>query len=550
MAIIGFTFQSFFLEEFPYTHDGENHLARFANYVVALKEGQFPPRFAPNLFNGYGYPAFNYNYPLANMLSIPFSATGLSYEVTFKILVFLSLLSASMGVFAYLSKLQSELPTSWQAKIFTALAYASTPFIVSAVLYRGTIGEIFAYGILPWLLWSVEEVIIYAGKKQHRVWLIVVCIWTAFFLSHNVSVLFGTAGVLLYAAARLKRDLLAWKALLLHIGLAMALASWFWLPAYFEKGEVIVDSANIQQNFAQHFATLEQLLFSPIQFGFSYAGSADSLSFNLGGFGLLALLLACIHFLTKTQSRNSIVTLHIFTALTLIFLQLEISRPLWEVLPLAHYIQFPWRLALFFNVAVLPLIASSYELHQHHIYKMLLWTLLVAWIVQVNSLRPVDSFSNSNEYYQSFTQSTSTANENLPKTFTLTTLDDMQKMPLLIDSHTLEPIAAEGLVSVHSWNGTERSYTIQTEQPVLVVEPTMQFLGWQSWNGTEQLEHIFNETTRGRIAFSLEAGQHTISTRFTQNTPARRLGNTISLITLGFIATAALNRVQKAIRHV
>jgi hypothetical protein len=43
--------------EFPYTHDGENHLARFANYKLALKQGQFPPRLAPNLLNGYSYPS-------------------------------------------------------------------------------------------------------------------------------------------------------------------------------------------------------------------------------------------------------------------------------------------------------------------------------------------------------------------------------------------------------------------------------------------------------------------------------------------------------------
>lgn len=43
---------------FPYTHDGENHLARFANYKLALKEGQFPPRWAPNLMNHSGYPVF------------------------------------------------------------------------------------------------------------------------------------------------------------------------------------------------------------------------------------------------------------------------------------------------------------------------------------------------------------------------------------------------------------------------------------------------------------------------------------------------------------
>src|SRR5258708_2749738 len=74
----------YFHSGFPYTHDGENHLARFANYALAIREIQFPPRFAPNLFNHYGYPVFNFNYPLANILSLPFTFARFNYELTFK----------------------------------------------------------------------------------------------------------------------------------------------------------------------------------------------------------------------------------------------------------------------------------------------------------------------------------------------------------------------------------------------------------------------------------------------------------------------------------
>jgi hypothetical protein len=55
----------------PDTHDGENHIARFANYVAAAKDGQWPPRWAPYVLNGLGYPVFNYNYPVANILAVP-----------------------------------------------------------------------------------------------------------------------------------------------------------------------------------------------------------------------------------------------------------------------------------------------------------------------------------------------------------------------------------------------------------------------------------------------------------------------------------------------
>ena len=86
----------------PYTHDGENHLARFANYYIALKEGQFPPRLAPNLMNRYGYPVFNYNYPLANILSVPLTVVKVNLEDTFKILTLLALGLGAIGTWFWL----------------------------------------------------------------------------------------------------------------------------------------------------------------------------------------------------------------------------------------------------------------------------------------------------------------------------------------------------------------------------------------------------------------------------------------------------------------
>ncbi len=71
--------KSLFHSGVPVTHDGNNHLVRFANYYIAVKEMQIPPRLAPNLVNRYGYPVFNYNYPLANIISLPFSILGFHY---------------------------------------------------------------------------------------------------------------------------------------------------------------------------------------------------------------------------------------------------------------------------------------------------------------------------------------------------------------------------------------------------------------------------------------------------------------------------------------
>jgi len=73
LALAAISCRHFLNQGVPVTHDGHNHLVRFANYKIAVRELHFPPRLAPNLVNGYGYPVFNYNYPLANLISLPFS---------------------------------------------------------------------------------------------------------------------------------------------------------------------------------------------------------------------------------------------------------------------------------------------------------------------------------------------------------------------------------------------------------------------------------------------------------------------------------------------
>ena len=40
----------------PITHDGQDHVARIANFYENLSDGNIIPRWAPNLNCGYGHP--------------------------------------------------------------------------------------------------------------------------------------------------------------------------------------------------------------------------------------------------------------------------------------------------------------------------------------------------------------------------------------------------------------------------------------------------------------------------------------------------------------
>lgn len=534
-----FATNSYFQSGFPYTHDGENHLARFANYKVALREGQFPPRFAPNLFNHYGYPVFNFNYPLANILSLPLSFLKINYELTFKLLTISFVIFGLVGVWRWLS----ELKFLFRAKLFGLALFAVNPYLLSIIIFRGNIGEISALMILPWLFFIVEEIRNNNFAKKKISFLIAVVIFTGFLLSHNVAVLFAVPLVLVYSWFRLGPKLKLWKKILLLFSLSGLLSLWFWLPAVVEKSTIVLDSAALSQGFSNHFSSFRQLLFSPLSFGFSYLGQVDSLGLGIGLTQLFVLILAVAVIIKSLKSVKKIFQpqlLYLLTSLAalLFIFQLPFTKPLWLAIPLANFIQFPWRLNLFLSVVIIPLAALVFQASSKNIKRLLL-ALLIIQAISYSRAKPVDYFHKTNRDYDSFAQSTTTANENLPKSFTYNDIGDWKPGPSILDG--------EGSIKVNFWSGSERSYELELSESSTIVEPTMNFIGWETQVDGKKVSYINDEVIKGRIAYRLdlrderserserneriERSKFSVYSKFTQKTWPRVVGNSVSLAT-------------------
>lgn len=518
---------------FPYTHDGENHLARFANYKVAVKEGQLPPRFAPNLMNHYGYPVFNYNYPLANILSLPFSFLKISYQLTFKILALAAIVGGLAGLWWWLDTLKVK---SFSAVGLSLAAAASSPFLLSLLYFRGNIGELLAWALLPWLFGHLTNPAVIKSK-----WLIAlfVGLWTAFFLSHNVTVLYASGCLLLYLLGQQPMmSVLKQRVAILSAGLLASL--WFWLPALVEKSAIILDNADLSVGFATHFPTLEQLLTGQQQFGFSLAGSIDSMSFALGLGLLVAWVMALVGVVTNVLdnigNRSGAVTklspiqLIVILGLASFVFQLMITQPLWQVVPFIRFIQFPWRLGMLFALCASVLVGVVVN-KGSKVVTGLLVVLISLQVIVLSKTKPVDYFSKNNIDYDLFAQSTTTANENLPKTFTYESFSaSWQPSPSITPSG--------GDLVVNSWTGSHRQYQVKSTEEVLVIEPTMIFPGWRSEvknldsGETSLAEYQDDQEIAGRLALRLPAGNYQVTTTFTQQTPARLAGNAISAITI------------------
>ncbi|HYD35453.1 MAG TPA: hypothetical protein VD999_05275 [Vitreimonas sp.] len=533
----------YFATGVPITHDGENHLARFANYKVALKEGQLPPRFAPNLVNHYGYPVFNYNYPLANILSVPFSVLKIHYELTFKIIMLVFVAAGLAGIATWLRLLSY----GQQAQAFGVAIFALSPYLFNALVFRGNVGEVMALGLLPWLIVGIE--VIRQRSVSRGELIVLIMTWTAFLLSHNVTVVFGVPLVLGYGLLRVGTAYNYWKVIGTCIVTAVGATLWFWLPALAEKSQIIVDTAAASLTFADHFPTLKQLILAPLTFGYSYLGSVDSLSYAMGSLQILTVLIALLlitknRWISKQYAEQNKVFIVALSGLVVLFLlQLSLAKPLWTLIPVLRFIQFPWRLGLFSPLLLAPVAAEIWQRLPRKGHALLILA-TAAQLFSMLIIKPVGYLHQEKLTYEQFTQSTSTANENLPKTFTYTDFSDW--LP------TAEIVEGKGRVEVIKWSGSERTYRVFVDEKVTVIEPTMYFLGWQTtaqrghdvWR--QQLPYLITQQWGGRIAYQLDPGEYLVRSQFTQQTPARLVGNSVSLATvIGMILYATWPVVKK-----
>lgn len=562
------------IDAFPYTHDGENHLARFANYKIALKEGQFPPRIGPNLYNRYGYPVFNFNYPLANILSVPFSFFKIPYEVTFSIQVITAVIAAWLGVWF---SAKNSLKKMHVLPAVLASLYLTTPYLTTALFYRGNIGEIWAYALFPWLyltcIWLYNYQFLKKEFLKPLTTLAILGIWISFLMAHNLAVLISVPMLIAFAVICFKNSLATYARAVVQALVAVASTLWFWLPALMEKQYTTLSDVGLSSQYNTHFLHLYDIFVQAHRFGFSLDGVINSGTPSIGVSFLVLFILffgIFLHQVTvyishkRTQrikgtinkvqkiQHNTDIVIDVSTSLLLmgvalfsLLMSTNASSPLWELNTQLSLIQFPWRWLLItpivlvigfvFSVSSLIKKNATAAVTINRVLLVVLLPLLLVQLIGITRYSPADTFTKNIEDYDAFTMTTSTQNENMPRTFLYTDIGAWQPTPTIVsptseDSYT---------VTVDAWNGSKRTYSIENTEPVLVAEPTMYFPGWKTnittgdesrFISLEESIQEYESELQGRIGFLLEPGSHTIQTKFTQDTWPRTVGNTISVI--------------------
>ena len=510
----------------PVSHDSNNHVVRFANYYLAIKEFQLPPRLGPNLINHYGYPVFNYNYPLANILSLPFSILDFNYGTTFKIIIFAFVFLGVAGAYFFAKSKKF----SNKASLFATAVFAVTPYLASSITVRGNIGEVMALGIFPWIFYFLEKIRNEKNKLINANFFFLFLFLSLLFLAHNIAAFFGSALIIFYLIFLFGKNWQKWKKFISIFALAFGVSLWFWMPAMLEKNLVIMDNVDLTLNYYKHFPSLKQLLAIPISFGYSYWGTVDSMTYGIGALSITILLIALIYLLKNKKADK---TFYLLSILLIIF-QLPFTRVIYDLAPFAAFIQFPWRLSLLLAVTLIPLSATVYESLNKNWRKIIL-VILILQSLQIISFKAIDYKNLKNIDYEFFSGTTSVNKENMPKTFTYQDFSDWEA--------TAKILEGEGNVQVDLWRGSVRSYKLSLATDATIVEPTAYFAGWETkvkdLDNNEadwvEEEYVDNDLIQGRIAYQLKAGNYLVKSRFTQKTWPRLFSNAFSILTLVFV---------------
>jgi hypothetical protein len=383
-------------------HDARHSVYFLFEFDRGIQDGSLFPRWQPDFAFGYGYPFFNIYGPLAFYAGEALHLAGLSFVDAVKAVFALSITLSGLAMYGFAGRvLGRRAPPGGPggrsaAGLVAAVAYMVMPYRLVDLYVRAGLAESLAYVWVPLVLWGTWATL---HRPRLANVLGLALAYAALLFTHPLTVMLLTLILVFYVAflalARLK-DELPWRQLsresilplagqLGHIlmptafGLALGvgLSAVFGLPAMTENRFVRLDQwYGGRYAWGGDFVEFFQLFSPRWGMGASVPGPDDQVSFQLGAVPLVLSLVAVASLLARSAprpgprtatrrgsnpqpsprpdrgrepragSRTAFRLVLFFAGLAAVasFLMLEVSAPLWQVLPLARLVQFPWRL--------------------------------------------------------------------------------------------------------------------------------------------------------------------------------------------------------------
>lgn len=465
---------SLFVPGFFLSDDGEWMVIRFSAFYEDLASGQFPVRFLSRLNNGFGYPVANFLYPLFMYIGSPIHFLGASFQETIKILMGASLMLSGLFTFFWLRKFFGQ-----AASLVGALVYSLFPYHLWDLYKRGSVGELLALSIVPFILWQIER------RNLTFVSLGI----GALIVSHNTLAILFLPVLILYMA--LNTNL---KFMVLTVLLGLGLSSFFSLPAINDIKYTAFTNTTVS-NFSDYFVNRN--------------------------FNLLGLISPAIIILTASLIKRD-KNLLLFSGVTLfsVFLALDLSLYIWNFI--SPFVQFPFR---FLSLVMLGLsFIAAFSLNKLR-GKTLNITfvaiiLLIFWSAK-DFLSPIKSLNYQDTYYSTNQDTTTVKKEYMPKW--------VKNLPT---TYSAKVEVTKGNLKIENLKVKPNKVAFDAIGEGVVKVNTVYFPGWKVFLNDKEIEIDYEEN--GLILFNVKNGNNKVEVKF-EETNLRLFADLISILSLGLV---------------
>ena len=509
------------------THD-DLQVFRLNEFENCLRDLELPCRWSANMGKGYGYPYFTFYPPVIYLVpAVIRLLTGWSLVFSLNISALISFPLAALSMYRLIEVMTKKNSLAFLAGILFVLI----PYHALNVFVRGVYAENLVWSLTPLLLAEIY-LLLKEKKSPIRLGLLGALV----LLTHNVSLVMLFPVLSIWSIALLisapHRFRINFFNLAKALFLSLSLSAFFVFPALLEKNLVYSHSL-IEGYYAyfQHFASFKQMLFSNVWgFGASAWGVLDELSFSLGKVywlgatiaGLILVVKNRLHFkklLDPLLLAIGISTLYAF------FMAHHSSTPLYELVKIFQYVQFPWRYIGMASTTLL--IFMVYALHLSKIRYSVLF--LLVGVVIASSLytpyfKPKEYDSLTDSDFVSGQYKNNQQQEHLYDYLPLT----VKEVPTSFADFPVNKLGEGMEIIDFSRSSNSYSLALTNSHPQNLTLPVFYYPGWHTIvNGMETPTQY--DPISGLITVSVGQGSSKIDLQF-RETPIRTLFN---LVTLG-----------------
>lgn len=501
----------------PPSHDAETHIIRAYQFDKTLRDGDWYPRWQPDVNKGYGSPLLNYSYPLPYYVISIFHFFGFSFIDGFKLALAFATITGGIVFFLWARIFWGNL-----GGLVSSTVYTFSPYHIVDLYVRGALGEIWSLALFPGFLWAVTMLI---KKKNVNFFVPSALFLGLLILSHNILAYMFFPFAIAYCvvitmiSGETKKSFIYVSSLML---LGLGISGIFWIPALFEKEFV---RGLLVYNIYEHFPEVYQLIFPSWGTGFSNTDLSNQMSFQIGVVNILAVLtniFISLQLFKKNIKDAVIIIFFLIVFFVVMFFLMNVSYPVWKYAPFLNYFQFPWR---FLSLEILIsafLSGSILKFWNVRVFGYIL--VLVTVLLTIGYIAPSYYWEREDSYYFSrpnFMDGTNISG-NIFNTIWFDEELKKQKEKIVI-------ISGHGTVSDLSIKSTKYVFTLIAQTPLAVQVKTAYFPGWEV--KVDKKTTAIHKTKEGLFVFDISSGKHLVEVKFT-NTPIRKAATFVSLASL------------------